>query len=223
MFDILFQDEHCLVIDKPSGISVLRDRDGSPNVFDVIRRQHREARLVHRLDKGTSGVLILARTQQFQAFASRQFARREVRKFYVAVISGHIAPGKTLTVDLPLNPGRKGRFRVAGLREEIRTRREGWTIESNDGHPSITRARVLNSGRIRTAVVLQPLSGRTHQLRVHMAWIGHAIVGDTLYGTPKSSEQAWPRLLLHNTRVCLASNYTFSSKLPNEFREAVKY
>lgn len=222
MFDILFQDENCLVIDKPSGISVLRDRDGTQNIFDAIRERFGEAKLVHRLDKGTSGVLVLALTKQFQAYASRQFARREVRKFYVAVLAGHIPVGRTLTVDLPLNPGRKGRFRVAGLREEIRTQPDGWSIDSDDGHQSVTRVRVLKSDHMRSAVLLQPLTGRTHQLRVHMAWIGHAIVGDALYGAPNATEQAWPRLLLHSTRVCLSSNYTFCSRPSQEFWTALQ-
>lgn len=222
VFEILYRDKDCLVIDKPSGISVLRDQDGSPNVFDVIRAEYANAKLVHRLDKGTSGVMVVALTKQFQEFASRQFARRLVRKFYVAVIAGHISKGQTLTVDLPLNPGRKGRFRVAGLREEIRPHRHGWFIESSDGHPSTTRVRALDQSQIRTAVLLQPLSGRTHQLRVHMSWIGHAIVGDNLYGAPNSSEQKWPRLLLHSTRICLTSDYSFSSKPPPEFHDAMK-
>lgn len=222
VFEILFQDENCLVIEKPSGMSVLRDRDGSPNVFDTIREEFREAKLVHRLDKGTSGVMVVALTKEFQAFASRQFARRHIRKFYIAVISGHVAKGRTLTVELPLNPGRKGRYRVAGLREEIRTQRDGWSIDSSDGHPSTTRIRTLELGRNRTAVTLQPLSGRTHQLRVHMAWIGHSIVGDGLYGVPESSEQSWRRLLLHSTRVCIDSKYSFTSRPPKEFQEALR-
>ena len=221
VFEILFQDRNCLVIEKPSGISVLRDRDGSSNVFDTVREEFREAKLVHRLDKGTSGVMVIALTKQFQAFASRQFAKRQVRKFYVAVIAGHISMGRTLTVDLPLNPGRKGRYRVAGLREEIRTERNGWSINSANGHPSTTRVRALELGRNRSKVLLQPLSGRTHQLRVHMAWIGHSIVGDRLYGVPDSLEQSWPRLLLHSTRVCLDSDYSFTSRPPMEFQEAV--
>ena len=222
MFEILFQDENCLVIEKPSGISVLRDRDGSPNVFDTLREEFPEAKLVHRLDKGTSGVMVVALTKQFQAFASRQFAQRHVRKFYVAVIAGHIAKGHTLTVDLPLNPGRKGRYRVAGLREEIRSQRDGWSINASGGHPSTTRVRAMELGRHRTAALLQPLSGRTHQLRVHMAWIGHSIVGDSQYGVPNSTEQSWPRLLLHSTRVCLGSDYSFTSRPPKEFQEAVR-
>lgn len=222
MFEVLYHDENCVVIEKPSGISVLRDRDGSPNVFDILREEFGGAKLVHRLDKGTSGVMVVALTKSFQAFASRQFAQRQVRKFYVAVIAGHISTGRTLTVDLPLNPGRKGRFRVAGLREEIRTQREGWSIDSVEGHPSTTRVRAMELGRNRTAVLLQPLSGRTHQLRVHMAWIGHSIVGDGLYGVPNSSEQSWPRLLLHSTRICLDSSYIFASKPPPEFQEALR-
>ena len=221
MFDVLFEDDDYVVIEKPSGVSLLRDRAGLPNIFDAIRKQFPEAKLVHRLDKGTSGILVVARTKSFQAFASRQFAKRSVRKFYVAVVAGHIAKGRSLTIDLPLNPGRKGRYRIAGLREEIRGRREGWFIDSDAGHPSISRVRVLETGMRRSLVLIQPLSGRTHQIRVHLSWIGHAIVGDALYGVPASDEQSWPRMLLHSTCVCLSPLHTFKSNLPKEFREAV--
>ena len=221
MAKVIFQDDNCLVIEKPAGMSLLRDRDGYPNLLDAIREKFPEARLVHRLDKGTSGVLLVARTQAFQKLASQRFAARSVRKFYVATVSGHIASGRTLTIDLPLKPGRKSRFRVAGLREEIRPHPQGWFIESTEGHPSTTRVRVLATGRRRTLVLLQPLSGRTHQLRVHLAWIGHAIVGDPIYGTPNSNEQAWSRMLLHSRRICLSEKLNFTSKLPIEFIEAL--
>ncbi|MCY4143141.1 MAG: RNA pseudouridine synthase [Gammaproteobacteria bacterium] len=222
MFEVLCETDDFVAIEKPSGVSVLRDRAGLPNLFDVIREQFPEAKLVHRLDKGTSGILIVARTKEFQAFASRQFAKRKVRKFYVAVVAGHIASGRSLTIDLPLNPGRKGRFRVAGLREEIRSRREGWFIDSSLGHPSTTRVRVLAIGPRRSLVLIQPLSGRTHQVRVHLAWIGHAIVGDTLYGAPRSNEQAWPRMLLHSSRICLADQCNLKSVPPDEFWQSVQ-
>lgn len=222
MFEILCETSDYVVIEKPSGVSVLRDRAGLPNVFDAIREQFPEAKLVHRLDKGTSGILVVARTKKFQAFASRQFAKRKVRKFYIAVIAGHIAKGRSLTIDLPLNPGRKGRFRVAGLREEIRPRREGWFIDSTTGHPSITRVRLLFAGARRSMILVQPLSGRTHQVRVHLAWIGHAIVGDSLYGSPQSKEQAWPRMILHSSHICLTEQCNFKSALPKEFWESVQ-
>ena len=221
MFEVLYQDEDCIAIEKPSGVSLLRDRAGLPNIFDAIKKQFPEAKLVHRLDKGTSGVMLVARTKTFQANASRQFAQQEVRKFYVAVVAGHIPQGRSLTIDLPLKPGRKSRFRVAGLREEIRPQREGWFIDSEDGHPSITRLRTLELGERRSLVLLRPLSGRTHQIRVHLAWIGHPVVGDTLYGAPKSPEQAFSRMLLHSVRVQLSQEYDFASNVPELFVSAV--
>ena len=221
MFDVIFEDQECLVIQKPSGVSVLRDREGHPNVYDLLREQYPEARLVHRLDKGTSGILVVARTKEFQAFASQRFARRLVRKFYVGVVTGHLAQGRSLVVDLPLKKGRKSKYRVAGLREEIRSQREGWFVQSENGLTSTTRLRVLEKGRRRSLVLLQPITGRTHQLRVHLSWIGHAIVGDTLYGAPKSDEQSWPRMLLHSTGLVLSASYSFKSRPPKEFMDGV--
>ncbi len=221
MFEVLYEDEDCIAIEKPSGVSLLRDRAGLPNIFDAIKKQFPEAKLVHRLDKGTSGVMLVARTKTFQANASRLFAQQGVRKFYVAVVAGHIPQGQSLTIDLPLKPGRKSRFRIAGLREEIRPQREGWFIDSTDGHPSITRLRTLELGDRRSLVLLRPVSGRTHQIRVHLAWIGHPVVGDTLYGAPNSNEQAFERMLLHSVRVQLSPKHDFSSNVPDIFSEAL--
>ena len=221
MLDVIHADDQCVAINKPSGVSLLRDRSGAPNLYDEIRREYPEVKLIHRLDKGTSGVLLLARNDEFHSFASRCFSQRKVTKFYVAITAGHLPQGRTLTIDLPLKPGRKSRFRIAGLREEIRSHPDGWRIDSDDGYKSITRFRVLKKGKRRSLLVLQPISGRTHQIRVHLSWIGHAIAGDLLYGSPQSQEQSWDRLLLHSARIRLPGSYDFESDVPEEFNLAL--
>ena len=222
MFDTLFTDSDCLVINKPSGISVLRDRSGQENLFKQLKEHVPEAKLVHRLDKGTSGVLLLAKTDSFRTSASKQFENRQVAKYYVAVVTGRFPKGKTLTINLPLRRGRKSRFRVAGLRSDIETSQQGWTIDSHDGQASVTCVRALQHGPRRSLLLLKPQTGRTHQLRVHLAWIGYPIVGDSLYGVPHSAQQSYPRLLLHSHRLILTPVYNFACKVPASFTQAVQ-
>jgi tRNA pseudouridine32 synthase/23S rRNA pseudouridine746 synthase/23S rRNA pseudouridine1911/1915/1917 synthase len=202
---VLYRDDSLLAIDKPSGVAVLADRSGAPCLWDELKAALVPVRplLVHRLDKGTSGVLIVALDPARQAELTRAFASRRVRKYYLARIAGAPSIAGTAVIDLPLRPGRKSRYRVAGRREDIH--RIGATFAlrggSRDGAPSITRLRVVRRGTRSTLVALAPVTGRTHQLRVHLAWIGHPILGDHLYGRPDDPAQRWPRLALHCHRV----------------------
>lgn len=222
MFAVLSADTDCLVIDKPSGISVLRDRSGQENLFEQLREQYPNAKLVHRLDKGTSGVLLLAKSDSFRKCASQKFEQRQVCKFYVAVVTGRFPKGQTYTINLPLRRGRKSRYRVAGLRSDIEVSEHGWTIDSHDGLESITRIRALQHGPRRSLVLLKPQTGRTHQLRVHLSWIGHPIVGDSLYGAPNSKLQSHSRMMLHSHRLILNAGYNFASVLPDSFMQVLQ-
>ncbi len=157
---------------------------------------------------------MVALTRDRQRTLTRAFNQHAIGKHYLAVVAGHIAGGATLRIALPLKPGRKSRYRVAGLREEIRSSRQGWSLppeERRGGHESETRIRVLATSARRSLLAVQPLTGRTHQIRVHLAWIGHAIVGDHLYGTPTAPEQAAPRLALHARRLTVPGMGTFKA------------
>ena len=222
MLDVVFDDGRLLVIDKPSGVSVLDDRTGAPCLLPALKAAYARPRLVHRLDKGTSGVLLVALDRKTQRDLSRAFNARAIRKHYVAVVCGHLPSGRTLTIDLPLKQGRKSRYRVAGLREEIRPTRDGWTIDAEGGHASRTRVRSIARGETRTAVAVQPITGRSHQIRVHLSWIGHAVAGDHLYGSPASSEQAHERLALHAHRVSVPGYGTFSVPMPEDVLGALR-
>ena len=222
MLDVLFYDGSLLVLNKPSGVSVLDDRTGAPCLLPELKAAYSRPRLVHRLDKGTSGVLLVALDRRTQRDLSRAFNARTVRKHYVAVLCGHLPSGRTLTIDLPLRQGRKSRYRVAGLREEIRPTREGWTIDAEGGHASMTRVRVIARGAKRTIAAVQPITGRSHQIRVHLSWIGHAVAGDHLYGAPKSAEQVSPRLALHCHRVFVPGYGTFSARVPEDVLGALR-
>ena len=217
---VLYRDPHLIAFDKPAGISLLADRSGASSLWDALPMlMEGKPYLVHRLDKGTSGVLLVARDQRTQSALTRAFAGREVRKFYLAWVTGDLGCAGTGTIDLPLRPGRKSRYRVAGPRESIVRRGARWTLTKRDpeGLDATTRFRVLARAQGRTLILLAPRTGRTHQLRVHLAWIGHPIVGDSLYGRPDAPEQAAARLMLHCHRLAVPGSGTFRASRPADF------
>ncbi|PEQ13933.1 RNA pseudouridine synthase [Novosphingobium sp. PC22D] len=169
---VLAQDRAAIVLNKPPGLATqggsgtTRHVDG---LLDAFNRDGPRPRLVHRLDKDTSGVLLIARTPGSAAFFSKRFSGRSARKIYWALVVGvpEISDG---LIELPLakQPGTGG---------------EKMHVDEAGGQPSRTRYRVVDRAGNRAAwVELHPLTGRTHQLRVHMAAIGHPIVGDGKYG-----------------------------------------
>lgn len=206
-FEIIHRSADLLVIDKPSGAALFADRTGAPCLWDDIKA-HLGATAplsVHRLDKGTSGVLLIALTKARQAMLNRAFNDRSIAKYYVARVVGNLQLTGTGIIDLPLKKGRKSRYRVAGERSAIVRTGDRFSLQSGgrDGLACETRLRVLKQGDGFTLLCLQPITGRTHQLRVHLAWIGHPILGDHLYGSPDAVAQRWPRLALHCHRICL--------------------
>ena len=232
MIDILHRDDGLAVLNKPSGISLLADRSGAPCLWDRLPALlGARPLLVHRLDKGTSGVLLVALSAAVQKRLTRAFQRREVRKYYLARVCGTLQTAGSRRIDLPLKKGRKSRYRVAGPRERIVQDAAGWRLDADslDGHPSQTRLRTLGARAgadagadagaaaktASTLLLLSPLTGRTHQLRVHLSWIGHPILGDTLYGRPGAAEQQAPRLLLHCHRLVVPGTGTFSASVPD--------
>jgi len=220
--EFLHRDARLVAIDKPAGIALLADRSGAACLWDALPALlGGKPYLVHRLDKGTSGVLLVALDQRTQSTLTRAFSRREVRKFYLAWVAGDMAMAGTQTVDLPLKAGRKSRYRVAGPRGAIVRNARGWSIPTvdPDGFASVTRLRVLRRSAARSLVLLEPLTGRSHQLRVHLAWIGHPILGDTLYGRPGAAEQDAPRLQLHCHRVVVPGWGSFSAPPPGDWFE----
>jgi tRNA pseudouridine32 synthase/23S rRNA pseudouridine746 synthase len=224
MLDVVHRSADLIAINKPSGIALLADRSGEACLWDELRAElgahGQRPFLVHRLDKGTSGVLLVALDAARQAHLTRQFQRRAVRKFYLAKVVGDLdLGGMSGVIDLPLTRGRKSRYRVAGPRAAIVRRGTDWRLSaaSAGGHPSITRLRRLAHRSGHTDLLLQPLTGRTHQLRVHLAWIGHPIVGDSLYGRPDDTTQRWSRLALHCHRL-VVDGVAITATPPPELR-----
>lgn len=182
---LLFGDEQLVAVDKPAGMLSVPGR--GPERADCaasrVQAVWPDALIVHRLDMGTSGVLVFGRGAGPQRTLSIAFAERRVDKRYIAVIAGSPAADEG-TVELPLICDWPNRPRQM--------------VDHDRGKPSTTRWRVLEraaDGRT-TRVELIPLTGRSHQLRVHMQSIGHPIVGDELYAPPQVQAMA-PRLLLH--------------------------
>ena len=185
--DVLYADESLLVLVKPAGLLSVpgRGEDNQDCLSTRTQRQFPDARVVHRLDMATSGLMVMARSAAAQRGLNDAFASREIAKRYIAVVDGHLSPPTTPwgVIDLPIIvdwPNRPLRI-----------------IDPVAGKPSVTRWRVLgqDNGGV-TRVELEPVTGRSHQLRVHLLAVGHAIVGDQLYGAPRVQAMA-DRLLLH--------------------------
>jgi len=170
---VITQDRAAIVLNKPPGLATqggsgtTRHVDGLLDAF--VRGDEARPRLVHRLDKDTSGVLLIARTPGSAAYFSKRFSGRSARKIYWALVVGvpEVAEG-TIEAPITKQPGSGG---------------EKMWVDEENGQPAKTRYRVVDRAGKRAAwVELQPLTGRTHQLRVHLAAIGHPIVGDGKYG-----------------------------------------
>lgn len=201
----LHVDERLIVIDKPAGLLSVpgRGADKQDCAIHRVQQHYPDALIVHRLDMATSGLLLLARGAAMQRELSIAFAQRQVSKRYEAVLAGCLAePGASGEVDLPLMPDWP--------------RRPLQKIDHALGKPALTRWRVLavDAQAQRTRVALEPVTGRSHQLRLHMQALGHPILGDALYATPAQCALA-PRLLLHACALQLpALGLAFESQAP---------
>ena len=183
--EVLYVDEFLIAVNKPSGLLSVPGRGDLAHDSVTQRAQHRfaDTKVVHRLDMATSGILLFARGVNAQRALSRQFEQRKVRKEYVAVVDGLMTDdageiNAPLIADWPQRPKQK--------------------VDFENGKPSITHYQVLarDTSQATTRVALTPVTGRSHQLRVHLSWMGHPILGDALYATPAQIKRA-PRLLLH--------------------------
>jgi tRNA pseudouridine32 synthase/23S rRNA pseudouridine746 synthase len=180
--EVLHEDSDLLIVNKPAGLLSVPGK--GPELADCLlarlERAFPTARLVHRLDRDTSGVMVFALTEHAQRHLGQQFEARKVKKTYVARVAGRLKP-KTGTVDLPLIVDWPNRPRQMVCRET--------------GKPALTDWKVVKSDDAESRVRLFPLTGRSHQLRVHMLALGHPILGDGLYA-PETAEH-YPRMMLH--------------------------
>jgi tRNA pseudouridine32 synthase / 23S rRNA pseudouridine746 synthase len=182
--NLVYQDESLIVVNKPAGLLAVpgRGADKQDCLASRVQAEFHDALIVHRLDMATSGLLLFARGAEMQRRLSHLFRERLVSKRYVAVVSGSLEP-LSGEIDLPLVGDWPNRPRQK--------------VDLTSGKLSLTRYRVLahDAATDTTRVELEPVTGRTHQLRVHMAAIGHPILGDVLYGGEAGGRVE--RLLLH--------------------------
>lgn len=191
---LVYADSACLALEKPSGLLCVPGR--GPDKQDCLASRAQacwpDALVVHRLDMATSGLWLMGRGLAMQRALGRAFEGRRVDKRYVAVVAGRMAPPDTADgwgeIDLPLAADWP--------------RRPLQKVDHAIGRPSRTRWRVLGHDGATTRVELEPLTGRTHQLRVHLLALGHPILGDALYAPPEVQAMA-PRLLLHASALRL--------------------
>src|SRR5215213_9720849 len=225
--EVVREDEHLIVVVKPSGVLVhptlgvkrgtlanalsyylnrelidesRADGDPPPSGAAFIRPG-----IVHRLDRDTSGLMVVAKTQGALSRLTQHFQRRLVEKSYAAVVGGLLEEEET-TVEAPVGRGEGAR--------------PPWGVMES-GKPAVTRLRVVERGSRRTLVGLEPLTGRTNQLRIHCAHVGHAIVGDVLY-----AGESHGRLCLHAARLAYRHPATnewveFASEPPPELLSAL--
>lgn len=199
----IHEDEHLLVLNKPSGLLSVPGRgpDKQDCLSKRVQDRYPEALVVHRLDQDTSGLLVMARGIEAQRRMSRLFETRQVHKRYVAVVTGQ--PEQT---HAPREADADG-WRTIDGPILLDWERRPLHIVHPDGKAARSRWRVLQSSDTATLVELEPVTGRTHQLRVHMQSIGHPMLGDALYA-PASVRKLTPRLMLHAHTLAFAHPFT---------------
>jgi 23S rRNA pseudouridine1911/1915/1917 synthase len=209
---VIYQDDNVVVIDKPVGVlthskGALNDEFTVADYFRPLTTYHSETNrpgIVHRLDRDTSGVIIGARNDATASLLQRQFSERKTKKTYYAVVVGTPREPEAL-IDLPIgrNPKAPSTFRVDA-----------------NGKSASTTYKVITSLHGKSLVELRPTTGRTHQLRVHMAYIGTPILGDRVYG------QEADRLYLHAAKLEITiptgDRRVFESPLPSSFHRQVQ-
>ena len=214
---IIYEDEDILVIDKPAGLTV---HPGAGNRQDTLANalvayteklsnlDPRRPGIVHRLDKDTSGLLVLARNNQAYYELVRQFKEREIKKAYLAVVEGQVQFDQGV-IDAPITPDPRHRERMK--------------VDFSCPRSAITEYKVLKRLGNFSLVELHPITGRTHQLRVHMKYLGHPIVGDKKY----QSRFKLGRLALHAQHLSLVHPKTkevmeFTSPVPEDIGNLIK-
>ena len=183
--DILYADDHLLLVSKPSKLLTVPGRlpQNKDCLITRLQKDYPSATICHRLDLDTSGILLVPLCKEVHADITRQFMRREIQKTYTAIVWGNVLNDSgsidlPLTIDWPNRPKQKVCYET--------------------GKRALTHYEVLERSDSTTRLLLKPVTGRSHQLRMHCLEIGHPIIGDTLYAEGEALAAA-DRLLLHST------------------------
>jgi len=183
--DVIYRDEVILALNKPSGLLSVpgRGKDKQDSLVIRVQAEYPEALIVHRLDMATSGLMLMARNQDMQRQLSMLFEQRLIDKRYIAIVDGKLEQ-QSGEINLPIITDWPNRPRQK--------------VDYENGKPALTIFKLIkyNPEQNITRIELKPQTGRTHQLRVHMQSLGHAILGDRLYATAEVQQKS-TRLLLH--------------------------
>ncbi|MFH1926691.1 MAG: RluA family pseudouridine synthase [Chloroflexota bacterium] len=218
--DVLYDNEDVIIVNKPAGMPVHPSyghrRDTLLNAllaqYPDLNRMEDKLRpgIVHRLDMDTSGVLVVARNEEARLFLQAQFKARTTKKVYVALVEGHLTP-RHGAIEAPIGRDPKYRRRMAVVRKH--------------GKEARTEYRVQEWVSSYTLLEVRPLTGRTHQIRVHLASIGHPVAGDAVYGSRKTS-RLFPRHFLHAQRISIIlpgafEQRSFEAELAEDLQEVL--
>jgi 23S rRNA pseudouridine1911/1915/1917 synthase len=231
---ILFEDENMVAVNKPVGVMAHPDgHSADETVSDWFAARYPEARgvgepltlpngtvidrpgIVHRLDRDTSGVMVLAKTPDAHAFLKSAFQEREMHKEYVAFVYGTFKEDKRGTISFPIGRSSKD-FRLRSAQRGAKGRMR----------EALTRWEVIAETATHSLLKIEPLTGRTHQIRVHLKAVHHPIVCDPLYAPNHPCDLGFSRLGLHAHRLTLPTleggEVTVTAPLPNEFAPALE-
>ena len=230
--EVLFEDEVFLVINKPSGwvVNYVSSAKKSPILetwltknykYEIAGNKEFRSGIVHRLDKETSGVLVVAKTEVAFKYLQKQFKSRQVKKQYLALVHVKVEPGDGV-ISTPIGrlPWRRDRFGViAGGRN------------AETGYSAKDYYKQVSNSQEFTLLKVSPRTGRTHQIRVHMKRLGHSVVGDEFYAGRKvsRSDREWcPRLFLHAWKLSIKHPeneklMSFKSELPSDLQGAITH
>ncbi len=219
---VRYEDDAVLVLNKPAGLSVMGERHET----DLVRMAADAGEKLypaHRIDKVTSGALLLAKDLALHGDLTRQFNRRSVDKVYLAITRSAGLPERGV-IDLPLSAGRKNRVRVAANRADITydPARGRWSVPAGAEftgvrtYPSVTTFLTVAGTETHTLLAVHPVTGRRHQIRVHLAWAGHPIEGDPLFGGAAAQAAGPGRTLLHSWRLGFTAAWADGARIEVE-------
>lgn len=205
---ILYEDDVLLVYNKPAGIN--SDEQG---ILSLFKSTYPSLRLVHRLDRDTTGVLLFSKQDSSFEQLVTQFKNLQVEKSYLAIVDGVFQKKKGIIEN------------CLGKKKALTGQTLWGVVAGTRGLPACTAWEVLKSGKKASLIACKPKTGRTHQIRVHMAGLGHPILGDFQYGKQFQCSYRTSRILLHAESICIAHPLTgerlcFKAPLPEDFKQA---